>query len=88
MARMTDGLAIVVFYAAVFHLGVIPRVLAGFGVIAAVLQIIAVGMPLFHRDVVFPMLAPLGLCQLIVAIWLIARGFQTQRNRGKVSNGF
>jgi Domain of unknown function (DUF4386) len=50
MARMTDGLAILVFYAAVYRLAVIPRVLGGFGIIAAVLQIIAVVMPLFHRD--------------------------------------
>ena len=78
MARMTDGLAILVFYAAVYRLAVIPRVLGGFGIIAAVLQIIAVAMPLFHRDVVFPMLAPLGLCQLVVAIWLIVKGFQDQ----------
>lgn len=78
MARMTDGLAILVFYAAVYRLAVIPRLLGGFGIIAAVLQIIAVAMPLFHRDVVFPMLAPLGLCQLVVAIWLIVKGFQDQ----------
>ena len=52
--------------------------LLSFGIIAAVLQIIAVAMPLFHRDVVFPMLAPLGVCQLVVAIWLIAKGFQDQ----------
>ena len=78
MARMTDGLAIFVFYAALYRVAVIPRVLAGFGMVAAVLQIIAVAMPLFHRDVVFAMLAPLGLCQLIVAIWLIVRGFQDQ----------
>lgn len=78
MARMTDGLAILVFYAAVYRLAVIPRVLGGFGIIAAVLQIIAVAMPLFHRDVVFPMLAPLGLCQLVVGIWLIVKGFQDQ----------
>jgi len=76
MARMTDGLAILVFYAAVYRLAVIPRVLGGFGIIAAVLQIIAVAMPFFHRDVVFALLAPLGLCQLVVAIWLIVKGFQ------------
>jgi hypothetical protein len=78
MARMTDGLAILVFYAAMYRLAVIPRVLGAFGIIAAVLQIIAVAMPLFHRDVVFPMLAPLGLCQLVVAMWLIVKGFQDQ----------
>jgi hypothetical protein len=78
MARMTDGLAILVFYAAMYRLAVIPRVLGAFGIIAAVLQIIAVAMPLFHCDVVFPMLAPLGLCQLVAAIWLIVKGFQDQ----------
>lgn len=76
MARMTDGIAIVVFYAALFQLAAIPRVLAGFGLVAALLQIVAVGMPLFHHDVVFALLAPLGLCQLIVAIWLLVKGFQ------------
>jgi hypothetical protein len=78
MARMIDGVAIVAFYLAVFRLALIPRVLAGFGVVAAGLQIIAVAMPLFHRDVVFALLAPLGLCHLIVAIWLIVRGFRGQ----------
>jgi hypothetical protein len=32
-------------------------------------------MPLFGHDVVFPMLAPLGVVQLILAVWLIAKGF-------------
>lgn len=78
MARMTDGVAIVVFYAALFRLAAIPRVLAGFGLIAALLQIVAVGMPLFHHDVLFALLAPVGLCQLIVAIWLLVNGFRTE----------
>jgi hypothetical protein len=76
LARMTDGVAIFVFYAAMHRLRVVPRLLSGFGLIATVLQIIAVAMPLFGRDVVFPMLAPLGICQLLLAIWLIIRGFQ------------
>ena len=78
LARMTDGLAILVFYLAVYRLALIPRVLGGFGIIAAVLQIIGVAMPFFHRDVIFPLLAPLGVCQLVVAIWLIVKGFQDQ----------
>ncbi len=37
---------------------------------------ISVGMPLF--DVVFPLLAPLGFSQLLLAPWLITRGFRDQ----------
>ena len=33
-------------------------------------------MPLFGHDVVFPLLAPLGLSQLILAVWLITKGFR------------
>jgi len=78
MARIIDGIAILVFYAALGRLALIPRILAGFGLIAVVLQIISVGMPLFGHDVVFPLLAPLGLSQLIVAVWLMVRGFRPQ----------
>jgi hypothetical protein len=49
-------------------------VLAGFGMIAAVLQMTSVGMPLFGHPVVFPMLAPLGLVHLALALWLIFKG--------------
>ena len=41
------------------------------------LQIAAVAMPLFGRAIVFPLLAPLGLCQLALAIWLITKGFSS-----------
>jgi hypothetical protein len=78
MARMVDGFAILLFYAALYRVALIPRILAGFGLIAATLQIIAVSMPLFGRDVVFPMLAPLGLIQLLVAVWLMIKGFRAQ----------
>jgi len=30
--------------------------------------------PLFGRDVVFPMLAPMGVSQLVLALWLIVKG--------------
>ncbi len=50
----------------------------GTSLISAVLMVISVGMPLFGRDVVFPLLAPLGLSQLILAVWLMTRGFRGQ----------
>jgi len=78
MARMLDGCTIGVFYAVLYRCALIPRALAGFGLIAAVLMVTAVGMPLFGHDVVFPMLAPMGVSQLLLAVWLIAKGFRSQ----------
>ena len=78
MARMVDGGAIFVFYAMLYRCALVPRALAGFGLVAAVLMVTAVGMPLFGHDVVFPMLAPIGLSQLLLALWLVAKGFGSQ----------
>jgi hypothetical protein len=79
LARMLDGCTIFAFYALLYHSALVPRVLAGFGLIASILQVCGVAMPLFGHDVVFPMLAPLGLIQLILAVWLMARGFRNDR---------
>jgi hypothetical protein len=76
MARMIDGSAMFVFYALLYRCALVPRVLAGFGLIATVLMVTAVGMPLFGHEVVFPMLAPVGLSQLLLALWLMAKGFR------------
>ena len=78
MARIIDGAGIFVFYAVLYRCTLVPRALAGFGLIAAVLMITAVGMPIFGHDVVFPMLAPMGVSQLVVALWLIAKGFRSR----------
>ena len=61
-------------YGTLFRFALVPRVLAGFGMIAALLQMTSVGMPLFGHSVVFPMLAPLGLAHLALALWLIFKG--------------
>ena len=37
-------------------------------------KMISVAMPLYGEPVVFAMLMPLGLCQLALALWLLARG--------------
>jgi hypothetical protein len=78
LARIVDGAALFVFYAALFRGTLVPRALAGFGLAATILQMIAVGMPLFGHDVIFPLLAPLGLCQLLLAVWLLSQGFRAQ----------
>ena len=76
ISRIFVGGAIFSFYAVLYRFKLIPRVLAGFGLIAAVLMVTAVTMPLFGHKVVFPMLAPMGLSQLILAAWFITKGFR------------
>jgi hypothetical protein len=79
------GLMLLVFYATLFRTVLIPRALATFGLVAACLQIIAVSMPLFGISIVFLMLAPLGVSQLVLGLWLLAKGFPdhaSQRSSG------
>jgi hypothetical protein len=83
MARIFDGGAIFVFYVVLYRFTLVPRALAGFGLIAVTLMVTAVAMPLFGHDVIFPMLMPLGLSQLILAVWLITKGFRGQSSPGR-----
>jgi hypothetical protein len=76
LARICDGATILVFYTTLYRLALVPRALAGFGLITVVLMLASVGRSLFGHDVVFAMLAPLGLSQLVLALWLIAKGFR------------
>ena len=70
------GCTLFVFYSVLFRFALVPRVLAAFGLGAVVLQIVAVVMPLFGQSIVFLMLLPLGLSQIALALWLIARGLR------------
>jgi hypothetical protein len=80
LARILDGCTIFALYAVLYQSALVPRVLAGLGLIASVLQVCGVAVTLFGNDVVFPMLAPLGLIQLVLAVWLMARGFRNHRS--------
>jgi hypothetical protein len=76
MAKIFDGATNFAFYVALYRFALVPRVLALFGLAAAPLMIASLTLPFFGRDVVFPLLAPMGLSQLILALWLVAKGFR------------
>jgi hypothetical protein len=65
-----------VLYAVLYRFALVPHALAAFGVAAVMLQLTAVAMPLFGHSIVFVMLAPLGVSQLALALWLITKGFR------------
>jgi hypothetical protein len=71
---IVHGSALLAFYSALYRFKLVPRVLAACGVVAVLLQITTVGMPLFGHEVIFPLLAPLGICQLLLSLWLIVKG--------------
>lgn len=70
--------AIFVFYSVLYRFALIPRVIAGFGLIASPLMAIAMAMPIFGHAILFPMLAPMGLSHLILVVWLLTKGFRDQ----------
>jgi hypothetical protein len=67
---LAGGGMLLAMYAALFRLRLVPRWLAGFGILASVSQMIAVTKPLYGGWVLFPMLAPLGLANLLLIGWL------------------
>ena len=72
--RMFDGLAALVFYVALFRFALVPRAISGLGMIAVASMLSGLAMPFFGHAVIFPLLAPLGLTQLALALWLIVKG--------------
>jgi hypothetical protein len=73
---IVSGSTLLVLYTALYRYALVPRALAAFGLAAVSSQLTAVALPLFGHDVVFLMLAPLGMCQLVLAVWLIAKGWR------------
>jgi hypothetical protein len=68
------GSSLLVFYSVLFRFTLVPQALAACGIGAVALQITAVAMPLFGSDIVFPMLLPLAVMQLVLIGWLLAKG--------------
>jgi len=62
-------------YASLFRFALVPRLLAGFGVLASASEMIAAAMPLFGQPVAFALIAPLGLAHLALIAWLLVKGF-------------
>ena len=75
------GGTVLVFYSALWRFDLVPRALAAFGLIGVALQITAVTMPIFGYPILFFLIAPLGLSQLALAVWLMAKGFDDRPHR-------
>lgn len=77
------GSTFFVLYATTFRFALIPRAIAAFGMAAVALQMATVSMPLLGGHVIFPLLAPAGIANLALAVWLLAKGFADTSSTAK-----
>jgi hypothetical protein len=75
---LLGGCALGVFYAALFHLRLVPRTLSTLGLAAVVPLLVAAALPLVGRHTVMTLFMPVGLAQLALVAWLAAKGFAEQ----------
>ena len=71
-----------VLYALLYRYALVPRLLAAAGLVTAVLQFVGITLPVFlDYRMPFPTLfgMPLGLANVALASWLLAKGFEEPR---------
>ena len=65
----------IVFSAVLFAFALAPRILAGFCVVASVIQLVAVTMPVLGYALLFQLMTPAAIASLALLGWLLYRGF-------------
>ena len=66
------------YYYLFFQSRLIPRWLSGFGIVAILLMAAACGLSLFSSNRItsyIPLAAPIALQEMVLAVWLIVKGF-------------
>ena len=76
LSLIVSGVTLFAFYAALLRNALIPRPLAYAGLLAVCAQLVAVSMPVLGGDVDFRLIAPLGICQIVLGLWLLIKGFR------------
>jgi hypothetical protein len=72
--KMLGGFGVLLVFTLLLRQRALPRWLAGFGMLAAGMQVLTIMQELFGRDVNLLLLAPLALAYPGSALWLLARG--------------
>lgn len=75
--KIVGGAGLGITYLLLYRGRLVPRIIAVFGVLAVLSQMGGISLELFARDLPMLMLAPLFLVQLVLCLWLLARGFAT-----------
>ena len=73
---LVSGGSLLVFYSVLFLFALIPRALSAFGLVTVALLITGAMIPLLGYRTVMLMFMPIGLSQLALVLWLMARGLE------------
>jgi hypothetical protein len=79
--KLLGGLGVLLLFVLLLRQQGLPRALAGFGVVAAGTQMLAIMQFVFGGDVELWLLAPLALAYPATGIWLLARGLPPDGDR-------
>jgi hypothetical protein len=74
------------YYTLFFQTRLIPRWLSGFGIVAIILMLTACVLSLFSGNRItsyIPLAAPIGVQELVLAVWLIVKGFNPSLSASK-----
>jgi hypothetical protein len=74
------------YYYLFFQSQLIPRWLSGFGIVAIILMLAACVLALFSGNLItsyIPLAAPIAVQEMILAVWLIVKGFNPSVNASK-----
>ncbi len=69
-------------YGVLFRFRLVPRLITAIGMATIVLQLIGLSMPFFGYRVNFYLLTPMGICHIVLSLWLVARGFAGDEPEG------
>jgi len=80
ISGLAFSLGVLMYYAILYRSNLIPRWLSGWGVLGAVLSLAATVLASFTRDFGMESVhtylnVPIGLQEMVFAVWLIAKGF-------------
>jgi hypothetical protein len=72
---LLSGVSFLVFYGLLLRFALIPRVLSALGLLAALILMVGAVIPLFGQRPMMQLFMPVGLSQLAIMLWLLAKGF-------------
>ena len=75
LGLLISGFTLGLWYLCLFRFALLPKAIAGFGLLAVALQLYTISQPVLGGDVNFTLLAPLALAQLAQGGWLLVKGF-------------
>lgn len=76
ISLIVSGATLFAFYLGLLRSALIPRALAVIGLLAVCAQLVAVSMPVLGSEVDFRLIAPLGIWQIVLGLWLLFKGFK------------